>query len=115
MGAAALVLLAFSALALAGDLPDLAKTPGVVRQELTVAQICKTAWGRDRRHVTEAMKREVFAAYRMTNDKPPCPCEVDHLVSRELGGADELHNLWPQAFGTKWNAHLKDKLENRLH
>ena len=43
-------------------------------------------------------------------------CEIDHLISRELGGADEINNLWPQAYGTSpWNAVLKDTLENRLH
>lgn len=112
---AALVLLAFSALALAGDLPDLANTPGVARPGMTAIKVCSTKWGKDARHVSEAMKREVFAAYGMTNTKPPCPCEIDHLVSRELGGADDVRNLWPQSFGSKWNAHLKDKLENRLN
>jgi hypothetical protein len=33
-----------------------AVTPGLTRP-LTQAQVCKTAWGKDRRHVTEAMKR----------------------------------------------------------
>lgn len=43
-------------------------------------------------------------------------CEIDHLISRELGGADVVDNLWPQAYGSSpWNAVLKDKLENRLH
>lgn len=43
-------------------------------------------------------------------------CEIDHLISRELGGADEVANLWPQAYGSSpWNAVLKDKLENRLN
>jgi hypothetical protein len=33
-----------------------------------------------------------------------------------LGGADEVKNLWPQAYGTSpWNAVLKEKLENRLN
>ncbi len=43
-------------------------------------------------------------------------CEIDHLISRELGGADDVKNLWPESYGSSpWNAHLKDKLENRLH
>ena len=42
--------------------------------------------------------------------------EVDHLVSRELGGADDVRNLWPESYVTQpWNAHLKDRLENHLH
>ena len=66
---------------------------------------------------------EVFAAYGYTgNDDPKCVpsgkrhCEIDHLISRELGGADDVNNLWPQAFGTTpWNAQLKDNLENKLN
>jgi hypothetical protein len=43
-------------------------------------------------------------------------CEVDHLISRELGGADQIGNLWPQPYGTApWNAVRKDGVENRLH
>jgi hypothetical protein len=112
--------------ALADDIPDLNKTPGVARAaltELTEAKICSTKWGKDPRHVTAAMKQQVFAAYGYTgNNDPRCVphgkqrCEIDHLISRELGGADDVKNLWPQAYGTSpWNAHLKDKLENRLH
>ena len=115
--------LLLAGLAYAADIPDLAKTPGAVRPGLTKTRICSIKWGMDERHVTEAMKRQVFAAYGYTgNDDPRCVpagkrrCEIDHLVSRELGGADEVSNLWPQAYGTRpWNAVLKDKLENRLH
>jgi hypothetical protein len=43
-------------------------------------------------------------------------CEIDHLISRELGGADDVKNFWPQPYGTHaWNAVLKDRVENRLH
>lgn len=97
--------------------PDLDKTPGVARP-LSVAEICQTKWGHDRRAVTEAMKRAVFAAYGFSgNDDPRCQgaCEIDHLVSRELGGADDLKNLWPEPYGGVWNAHDKDRIENRLH
>jgi len=104
--------------------PDLAKTPGLARAGLSVQKICTIKWGKDERHVTDAMKKAVFAAYGYSGYQDPrCvadahgkTCEIDHLVSRELGGADEVKNLWPEAYGsTPWNAHLKDKLENRLH
>ena len=117
--------------ALADDVPDLSKTPGVARPGLTKAKICSIKWGKDARHVTDVMKEQVFASYGMSGNNdprcdPPKPlpgkkpskqrCEIDHLISRELGGADDVRNLWPQSYGAKpWNAHLKDKLENRLH
>ena len=113
----------FSSFTFAGDLPDLAKTPGRSRPGLTKKVICKIQWGKDERHVTAAMKREVFARYGYSGyDDPRCvsdahgrTCEIDHLISRELGGADAVDNLWPQAYGSPWNAQMKDKLENRLN
>lgn len=105
--------------AFAGDLPDPKLTPGVSRPELTLEQICATKWGHDARAVTARMKRQVFAEYGLSgNDDPFCRpdgCEIDHLVSRELGGADDVRNLWPQSYAGAWNAHMKDRLENRLH
>lgn len=121
--AIALLLLA-ACRAYAGDLPDHRLTPGVARTHLSLHQICTTKWGKDRRHVTAAMKRQVFSAYGYSGNKDPrCVadthgrrCEIDHLISRELGGADDVANLWPQAYGsTPWNAVMKDRLENRLH
>lgn len=115
---------AVAAEAHADEVPNLSLTPGVAVPGLTAAKVCRTKWGKDARHVTEAMKREVFAAYGMSgNDDPRCApaagskqrCEIDHLISRELGGADDVKNLWPQPYAGRWNAHLKDKLENRLH
>ena len=42
--------------------------------------------------------------------------EIDHLISLELGGANDIHNLWPQSYTTMpMNAHVKDALEDRLH
>lgn len=110
--------------ALADDIPDLAKTPGLSRAGLAQQRICAIKWGADERHVTDGMKAQVFQLYGYTGySDPRCvadahgkTCEIDHLISRELGGADDVKNLWPQAYGTSpWNAHLKDKLENRLH
>lgn len=100
-------------------LPDPALTPGVARP-LTVQQICATRWGRDERHVTAAMKAQVFAEYgipaaarHLPNGRPAF--EVDHLISRELGGADDMRDLWPESYSGPWNAHDKDRVENRLH
>jgi hypothetical protein len=90
--------------------PTPALTPGVVRP-LTVAQVCSTKWGRDARYVTLSMRRRVFAAYGIPYAKHRL-YELDHLVPRELGGADDVANLWPEVWS---DAHLKDREENRLH
>jgi hypothetical protein len=40
---------------------------------------------------------------------------VDYLITPALGGADDIHNLWPQSYSaTVWNAQVKDALEDRL-
>lgn len=105
-------------------LPDASKTPGVIRQDLSLDQICNTKWGSDPRAVTAQMKSSVFTSYGFTgNDDPRCAspmqrrrCEIDHLVPRSIGGADDVRNLWPEPYynGT-WTATIKDKLEARAH
>jgi hypothetical protein len=88
-------------------LPDPGLTPGAVTA-VPQAQLCHTRWGLDRRHVTRAMRRERFRAYGIPW-RARRGYEVDHLVPRELGGADETPNLWPQ----RWpEARRKDRLEN---
>lgn len=115
-------LLALVPLAVAGEIPDPKQTPGVSRQ-LTLEQICHTVWHLDRRHVSDVMKRRAFANYRLTgNDDESQGCkqnrgrryEVDHLVPRCAGGADEPANLWPQCWSGKWNASDKDALEVKV-
>lgn len=42
-------------------------------------------------------------------------CEVDHLIPLELGGSNRETNLWPELYDIEWNAHVKDRIESRLH
>jgi len=110
-------------------LPDSKVTPGAVAIT-TKSTICTTRWGKDERHVTAKMKEAVYAQYGNAPGKGVCElkthtgangkpvqegCEVDHLISRELGGADAIENLWPQPYTQHPGAHEKDWLENRLH
>lgn len=106
------------ALAMAPLRPDPAITPGVVNPAATVTVICVAGYTAQPgvRHVSPAMKRRAFDAYGLAPHGPGAPFEVDHLISLELGGANDPANLWPQSYVTKGlNAHLKDALENRLH
>jgi len=108
------MMLAILAILVVGPVvPDPQLTPGVARP-MTTAQVCSTKWGKDRRHVTVAMRKQVFARYRVPYAKHAL-YEVDHDISRELGGADDIDNLWPQPWTGGYNAHMKDRLENRLH
>lgn len=47
-------------------------------------------------------------------------CEIDHLISLELGGKNDIKNLWPQPYCDKnakgcLGAREKDEAENYLH
>lgn len=86
-------------------------TPGVTTP-ITVEKLCATRWGHDRRFVTQAMKRHIAQAYGLEWAGIGKKVEFDHLIPRELGGADDILNLWPQPWP---DAHKKDRLENRLH
>jgi hypothetical protein len=65
------------------------------------------------RHTSGELKAMIYREYRL--DKSEGHFEVDHLISLELGGVDVAENLWSQSYDTApWNAHTKDKLEDRL-
>lgn len=98
-------------LALSLAVPNPVHTPGVVRP-MTSAEVCAVRWGTDSRKVTAAMRRQVFAWYGIPQHERR-NYEVDHLIPRSAGGADDVRNLWPQAW-VPW-ARLKDRLETRLH
>ncbi|SRR5579859_1095007 len=106
----------------AGDLPDPTLTPGATNPELTAEKLCAAGFTtKDYRATTQATKNAVYREYGMAGpNQGYCVgdggCEIDHLISLEIGGADVKENLWPQPYFTQpWNAHLKDKLENTLH
>src|SRR5438105_6149473 len=80
-------------------LPNLKLTPGVYRKNLNETQICQTKWGLDKRYVTLSMKKQVFAEYGIPYSRHS-EFEVDHLISRELGGADDVRNVWPESYIT---------------
>ena len=96
-------------------MPDRTKTPGAMRADIGVTEVCTIKWGQDRRHVTARMKRDVLKAYAGRITCKAGQCEIDHLVPRELGGADDVLNLWPEPYDGPWGAHAKDKLENCMH
>ena len=105
-----------SVLALAGELPDPALTPGVSR-EVTLNELCTTST-KLVRNVPESEKIAVYEEYGMSgNIRTVCKAgaEVDHLINLGIGGANDIHNLWPQSYCGPCNAHQKDHLENVLH
>ena len=82
---------------------------------VTAADLSVPGYTKRVRDVPQAVKEKVFAEYGITR-RAPREYEVDHLISLELGGSNSIRNLWPQSYLTQpWNAHVKDRLENKLH
>ena len=64
--------------------------------------------------VPSALQRTVFAEYGIGSVAPGA-YELDYLITPALGGADDIHNVWPQSSeGTVWNSRVKDDLEDHL-
>jgi hypothetical protein len=96
--------------------PNSAFTPGDINPAATKEVICVKGYTSEEgvRHVTEAIKKKVFQEYNLTGKEQHF--EIDHLISLELGGSNDIKNLWPESYDTKpVNAHTKDALEDRLH
>jgi hypothetical protein len=102
-------------------LPDPNATPGdTISSNAQI--VCVAGYAQKERNVSTALKRQVYALYRvrpstqMRNGKRVrvC-CEVDHLISLELGGSNDIKNLWPEPYFPRPGARQKDVLENWLH
>jgi hypothetical protein len=97
-----------------GKLPDSACTPGAIIATATKDQICVPGYSKNVRDVTTAEKDQVFAEYGIQTHSTG-EYEVDHLISLELGGSNDIANLWPEAAEPRPGFHEKDKVENYLH
>jgi hypothetical protein len=94
-------------------LPDPKLTPGDTLPAVTAAEVCTPGWASEHRHVTESMRDRVYTEYGRTRG-PDC-CEVDHLIPLELGGSNDMKNLWPEPDAPRPGWAEKDQLENELH
>jgi hypothetical protein len=97
-----------------GALQDNGCTPGNILSGVTRDQICRPGYASSVRNVTTSTKNKVYVEYGITHHATG-EYEVDHLVSLELGGSNDLSNLWPEAASPKPGFHEKDKVENYLH
>jgi hypothetical protein len=66
------------------------------------------------RNVPETEKDQVYAEYGIASHAPS-EYEVDHLIPLELGGSNDIANLWPERAAPTPGFHEKDKVENYLH
>lgn len=95
-----------------GELPIPQFTPGV-SLPVTAKQVCVPGYATRVRNVSEAEKNAVYKEYGIKPDGSRF--EVDHLRALTIGGSNDIKNLWPQPYQGQYNAHDKDRLEQRLH
>jgi hypothetical protein len=95
-------------------LPDPKCNPGAIDPAIDARVLCAPGYTtksyRPPAEETTKFKYDVaYPAYGLTRGTTS---ELDHLVSLELGGANDATNLWPEP-GSLPNP--KDSVENKLH
>jgi hypothetical protein len=94
--------------------PNSSLTPGATRQ-VAIGDVCSMAQEEVVKPVPASLRHKVFQEYGIGSARAD-DYEVDFLIAPGLGGAEDIHNLWPEPnTSTLWNAHVKDTLEERLH
>jgi hypothetical protein len=98
----------------AAALPSRQLTPGATRS-VRLDELCRNPETDTIPPLDAAMARQVFFEYGLPVSAQP-HYELDYLITPELGGSTDIHNLWPEPYSsTSWNAHIKDQLEDHLH
>jgi len=107
-------------MASAAQLPERTRTPGAIATSST-AVVCRPGYAHAARNVPYRVRDAVYTAYGLPRSHrtpsggyvgPRRGYVIDHLVPLELGGANDVRNLWPQP---RNEAHAKDRVEDALH
>ena len=78
---------------------------------VTVAEICTLGFARRHRRVPYRLRDAVYNRYGLRRGFRR-GYVIDHLIPLELGGRNDLANLWPKS---RARSYRKDRDENRLH
>ena len=93
--------------------PDHLLTPGDARA-ITTSDVCHVSHSDDARLLSASTQQKVLQEYGIERTESK-EYELDYLISPQLGGTDDIRNLWPQPeSSTAWNVQAKDALEMRL-
>jgi hypothetical protein len=94
--------------------PNPALTPGATRP-VSINDVCSLPHEEIVRDVPSSLRQQVFHEYGIASARAE-DYEIDFLIAPRLGGAEDIHNLWPEPYTLPaWNAHVKDALEEHLH
>lgn len=97
-----------------GPFPDPECSPGAIFPDATKEHICVPGYAASVRNVPQSEKDLVYAEYDITHHTRG-EYEVDHIISLELGGSNDIANLFPEAAQPTPGFHEKDMVENYLH
>ena len=102
-----------------GSNPDRRRSPGAYFSKLTTSVICTSTFRTGPIcNVPDSEKHQVEIEYGLAPCGHGSTMEIDHIVSLELGGSNDIANLYPEKAKLPTGApgfHVKDKLENKLH
>ena len=94
--------------------PDVKMTPGdVLTKDASI--VCQKGYSKSVRNVSLAEKKQVYLEYNTSHPQPQGANEVDHFISLELGGSNDIKNLWLEPASPTPGFHEKDAVENYLH
>jgi hypothetical protein len=102
-----------------GQRPDADCSPGAYAKKLTKKVICNKGGSTgfktsDYRYVPDSVKHAVEVEYGMVPKGYGRSLEIDHIVSLELGGSNDIANLFPEGESAHPGYVIKDGLERRL-
>lgn len=79
-----------------------------------IKTLCVSGYTSTVRNVPESERKQVFQEYGIPYSQASW-YEVDHLISLELGGSNDIKNLWPESYSIQQGARVKDQVEDYLH
>jgi len=94
--------------------PNPALTPGAVLTT-DASTICTPGYASSVRNVSTATKKQVYAEYSVSYPQPTGAYEVDHFIPLEIGGSNDITNLWVEPATPTPGFHQKDQFENFEH
>ena len=94
--------------------PNSSLTPGAVLTT-DASTICVPGYAASVRDVSTATKKQVYAEYGVSYPQALGAYEVDHFIPLEIGGSNDIKNLWLEPATPAPGIHQKDQFENFEH
>jgi len=96
-----------------GIFPDMECSPGDIFVECTPEQMCVRGYSATVRKMPKSKKNRVYEMYGIPKERQK-NYVIDHIISLQLCGSNEIKNLFPQNRAGEFNSRVKDRVENYL-